>query len=208
MPRMLTVAACCIAAIALAACSSTKRVDGGRYSTINAEPRRDTDRAQALNLKAADLLDEGAYQEASAILEEAIDADVTFGPAHNNLGKAYFHLGDYYRAAWEYRYAVKLMPHHPEPRNNLGLVLEQTGRLQDAIAEYDQAVEIAPDHPEVLGNLIRARIRRGEHGPQIIDLLERLLATEQRPEWRSWAQERLALMRARTTDDPPEPITP
>lgn len=162
------------------------------YSTVARDPRRDTERAVALNRRAVELLEAGRWQEAETALREALVADVTYGPAHNNLGKAYYHREKLYLAAWEFQYAAKLMPHQPEPRNNLGLVLEAAGKLDEAADVYDEAVDLEPDNIQFLGNLARVRLRRGDAGPEVRQLLEALVLRETRPEWLRWAREQLA----------------
>ena len=55
-------------------------------------------------------MEKSDYDAAEAALKAALTADVMFGPAHNNLGKVYFHKGELYLAAREFDYAMKLMP--------------------------------------------------------------------------------------------------
>ena len=136
--------------------------------------------------------------KAKKLLEEALIADVRFGPAHNNLGQIYFHEGDYYQAAWKFESAADLMPERPEPLNNLGLVYETADRYSHAINYFQLAHELAPSNPVYLGNLIRAMLQDEDQDPLAIDhLLSELLLIETRPDWRDWAREqRSALMQA------------
>ena len=94
------------------------------HHLVQAERRVDSRLARELTEKGLVAFDTGDLAEAERLFREAVDVDVAFGPAHNNLGKVYFELEKMYLAAWEFEYAIKLMPHHPGPRNNLGLVLE------------------------------------------------------------------------------------
>ena len=116
------------------------------------------------------------------------------GPAHNNLGKVYFRQGKMYLAAWEFQYAMKLMPNQPEPPNNLGLVFEAAGKLDDAAESYGKAVAREPDNIDALGNLARAP-RRGDKDAEVRDLLNELVLKDTRPEWVAWARDRLATLR-------------
>src|SRR5207302_136282 len=94
-------------------------------------------------------------------LKAALEADVMYGPAHNNLGIVYMKQGKpLYDAAWEFEKAIKLMPHQPETRNNLGLVLEQAGKLSEATDAFMRAHEMEPDNPEYIANLANLRIER------------------------------------------------
>jgi Flp pilus assembly protein TadD len=157
-------------------------------------PDRNTDLARKLTLEAVDLIDQSKWTEGQAKLLKAVDADVTFGPAHNNLGTVYLHENNLYQAAWEFQYAAKLMPYQPEPRSNLGLALEAAGKLDDAVDYYDQALKIEPDNPQYVGNAARARIRRGDKDAKVRDLLTKLVSVDTRPDWVQWAREKLALL--------------
>lgn len=165
------------------------------YETLSPDPRRNTEAAERHNTAAVAKMQNGDYASAEAELKSALSADVMHGPAHNNLGKVYFHQGKMYLAAWEFQYAAKLMPSVPEPRNNLGLVFESVGKLDDAVASYDEARERGPDNVQVLGNLARARIRRGDRDPATRELLERIVLRETRPQWAEWARSQLAVFR-------------
>ena len=128
---------------------------------------------------------------ARELLKEAVSADVGYGPAHNNLGKVYFEQGNYYEAAWEFEYASKLMPRHPEPRNNLGLVLEKVNRYGESVEAYEAALEMTPDHPEIIGNLARTRLRRRDDLDELRPLFEKLLLTDTSGRWADWSRRQM-----------------
>src|SRR5438094_379686 len=148
----------------------------------------DTELAKKENAHALHLLDEGKLEEAESHLKRALEADLMYGPAHNNMGLVYYHQGKLYPAAWEFQSAIKLMPYQPEPRNNLGLVFEKAGKMQDAVEAYTKARQIQPDNPEFLANLARAKVRRGDRDEETRKLLEELVFTDSRPEWTDWAR--------------------
>ena len=185
-------------AVSLAAsavgCAGKRQAGARGYETVKPEPARDADSAATQNALAVDLIERHKYDDAERLLKRALTADITHGPAHNNLGKVYFQRGQYYLAAWEFQYAVKLMPGQPEPRNNLGLVFEQVGKFDEAIGWYGKATELAPDTPLLIGTLARARVRRGDRDEDTRAVLARLVATDSRPQWVAWAKEQLALM--------------
>lgn len=164
----------------------------GGYETVSREPNRDSAAADRHNGEAVRHMDAKAYDRAEAALKAALGADVMHGPAHNNLGKVYYHQGKLYLAAWEFQYATKLMPGVPEPRNNLGLVFESAGKLDEAVASYDEARGLQPDNVQFLGNLARARVRRGDRDHDTRELLRQLVLRETRPEWADWARDRLS----------------
>jgi Flp pilus assembly protein TadD len=184
--------------IAGSGCAShekTPKQKGGTYETLAASDERgDSAKAEQHNTKAVGMLERGDFPGAEAELKSALAADVMCGPAHNNLGKVYFHQDKLYLAAWEFQYAMKLMPNTPEPRNNLGLVFESAGKLDDAVASYDEAMRLEPDNVQFIGNLARARVRRGDRDESVRELLDKLVMRETRPDWADWARGQLARM--------------
>lgn len=174
------------------------------YLTVGKGPRRDADAARQLDEKAIVLMDHGDNTAAEQTLKQALASDVTFGPAHNNLGLVYYRQGQLYLAAWEFQYATKLMPGVPEPKNNLGLVFEAGSKLDQAVESYQAAMNLEPDNPQYVGNLIRVRLRRGDHGTEVRELLAKVVSIDTRPQWVAWAKERLALMRLQQ-DQPQSP---
>lgn len=189
--------------LAVAGCASrsASTAPSGEYRTITAAPRRDLDAAIKANQQGLEQLAKGQTAKAIEAFQAALTADVTFGPAHNNLGTIYYGQRDYYKAAWEFEYAIKLMPGQPQPRNNLGLVYEAVGKLDEAVASYDEAMKLDADNPQYIGNAARARARRGDRTPELRDLLSRLIMHDTRPEWVAWARQTLARLEAA----PPRP---
>ena len=139
-------------------------------------------------------LQQDDLEQARIAFESATERDVFSGIAHNNLGHVYFAQGNFYAAARQFQHASRLMPYQPEPTNNLGLVFETVGKYNDSIAYYEQAVHQRPGDPRLLGNLCRARIRRGDRDEQTRLLLADLVLHETRLPWRVWAQKQLRLL--------------
>ncbi len=192
--KFVTIALLAAVWFALAGCADTAAGPSGPYRTIAVEPGRDTDAASRQNQKGLAHLAAGELDQACDAFGRALNADVEFGPAHNNLGKVYFQRKNWYKAAWEFEYARKLMPRRAEPANNLGLVLEQAGELDRAVEHYRQAVALDSGKIEYVANLARALVRRGERTDETRRLLQRLLAEDQRPDWLIWARQQLAGM--------------
>ena len=169
-------------------------LDGSNYHKVLVERHANTDLARSKNKAALKALEYEDLEVAESLLKEALAADVGFGPAHNNLGKVYYEQGKLYLAAWEFEYAIKLLPHNPEPRNNLALVLETVRRFDESITNYEAALELQPDNPELLGNLARVKMRRGDPPEDIKQLLMDLILKDTRPEWVAWAKQELSLL--------------
>lgn len=179
----------------LAGCAADKagQSDAER-KTVQEGSAHDPEQAQRLHQQALKLIDQQKFAEAEPLLRQALDADVTYGPAHNSLGVVNLRQGKLYQAAWEFQYATRLMPNQPEPRNNLGLVLEAVGRGNDAVVEYEKALALQPDNPELAGNLARAMVRRGDGTERVRELLEQVVMRDTRREWVLWAGETLVRM--------------
>jgi Tfp pilus assembly protein PilF len=179
----------------LGGCRSSSSEHAKNYQTVATDPGRDTKTAKEKSRQAAEMIKQDELSEAEKCLKEALAADVMYGPAHNNLGLVYFKQNQLYLAAWEFQYAIKLLPKKPEPYNNLGLVYEAGGKFPEAIQSYSQAVAIQPDNPQFLGNEVRARIRNGEKGKEVRKLLSDLLMHETRPQWIQWAKQEMVLIK-------------
>lgn len=188
-------AALMLSIVMVAGCASSPQAAG--YQTMSDNPARNTELAQQRHREALARMQDGELDKAAALLTAALEADVTFGPGHNNLGKVYYLQKKYYLAAWEFQYAIKLMPNMPEPRNNLGLVMEAVGKLDEAVDQYAQAANLEPDNPQILGNLVRAHIRRGDRDEVTRALLSELILRDTRPAWVAWARQKLAMMESK-----------
>jgi Flp pilus assembly protein TadD len=188
----------------LAGCQTSKQRVVIDYQTVAQQTIQDTERARRLNTESIDLIERGELDQAEQVLKEALIHDVMFGPAHNNLGRVYFGQKRYYFAAWEFKYAAKLMPNQPEPRNNLGLVFEAVGKFDQAVAEYDLALAIEPDNTHVIGNLARTHARWGNDKPRLRELLTELVLKDTRRDWQEWARHRLMSMGGPSPETPTE----
>jgi Tfp pilus assembly protein PilF len=177
--------------VPMTGCSQDPDTTKGPYTTVAADPRRDTEAARKLTAEGTKLLAEGDYEQAQERFKSALAADLFYGPAHNNLGLAYYHQEKYYLAAWELQYAANLMPNQADPRNNLGLVFEAVGKLDEAADWYQKALALEPEAIEPLRHLARTRIRQDRYDPETRELLEKLVMKETDPAWRTWAQEKL-----------------
>jgi len=180
--------------LAAIGCQGKPPAPAGGYMTRAEDPRRDTRTARKHNAKALELIAKSDLAAAEVELKAALGADLFFGPAHNNLGTVYYRQKLYYKAAWEFQYAAKLMTTQAEPRNNLGLVYEAVGKLEDAASSYAAALQLEPESVEVTANLARVRVRNNLLDDRTCELLEAVVLKDTRPEWVEWARERLAMM--------------
>ncbi len=98
------------------------------------------------------------------------------------------------------------MPFQPEPRNNLGLVFEKAGKITSAAEAYEKARQLEPDNAEYLGNLARAKVRRGDRDIETKKILEELVMKDSRPQWSQWARVNLLRMGDPTTRPTTRPL--
>jgi Tfp pilus assembly protein PilF len=192
IPRIVSYL-CLIASICVAAGCTEHSTAGspGGYRAVAAAPGRDPEAAAEYNRVGLDCLDAGNLDKAETAFQNALTADVTYGPAHNNLGKVFFKKQAWYKAAWEFDYARTLLPKHAEPENNLGLVLEASGELDRAVEPYRKAVTLDPENIVYRANLARVLVRRGDRTDEVHGLLEQVAARDARAEWKDWARQEL-----------------
>lgn len=177
----------------LPACQANRSFFGSKEVRNASDPGRDTHLAGLHNAAALQLIHGGNFHQAEIELRKALDADLFFGPAHNNMGIVYYNTKRYYEAAWEFEYAMKLMPGKAEPRNNLGMVFEAALKLNDAAEWYEKALAIEPEAVHIKANLARVYLKDNRHDPRTRDLLETIVAEDARPEWTQWARDQLSL---------------
>ncbi len=162
------------------------------YRTAAAVAHRSVDDASAANERGVSLAAEGSYEDAEAAFRLALAADVTYAPAHNNLGLVLLHHGRLYESAREFSFAAKLDRSAPEPLINLGRLYESVGWYEAAIAEYDKALLRDGNSAEALGRLAHAYVRVGRAYEVIEPLLRALARRGAEGAWRAWAMAELA----------------
>jgi Flp pilus assembly protein TadD len=195
--------------LALAGCfggcaSGGKQYQSG-YETLGKDPRRDTEKAKHENQQAVKLIDDGNYGDAEKALRSALTYDVMYGPAHNNLGKVYYQQKKFYLAAWEFQYAIRVMPTQAEPQNNLGLVYEAASKLEDAMGCYAKAHDLASGEVQYIGNLARVRIKLRKRDAATRDLLTQIIMRDSREDWIAWAKKELATLPRAATEPTTRP---
>lgn len=193
MGKQAAVALVLIVGLCLTGCSRLARESPRSYTTVVANPSRDLDGARAACDRAAKHFAKGDLVRAEAALHDALIADVSYAPAHNNLGRVYFDQGNLYLAAWEFEYARRLLPESAEVVNNLGLVYESAGQNGRAIESYSQALSLDPGNSEYMGNLARILVRDGKDPTQAAVLLRDLILRDSRAEWVTWARDQVHL---------------
>ena len=187
MVHRILILICTLSACGCASLQSEKR--SVKYETIKADPLRDSRAARRLNTQAIDALQCGEINEATEFTNQALLADVNYGPAHNTLGRLHFQKRELYLAAWEFEHAARLMPDRAEPVNNQGLVYEAAGQMERAAEFFGEALALEPNNKEVITNLARARHRLGQEDLATEDLLKQVILKDPRCDINEWARD-------------------
>jgi tetratricopeptide (TPR) repeat protein len=123
--------------------------------------------AEALLVRANDLVTNGAYQDAIGHFEEFLELKPRHAVARNNLGVALIRLGHYQEAEEQFRRAIGIKEDYPDAQCNIGTLLRSTGRLVEAEMPLRRALKLRPAYLEaqislgftllMLGRLSEAR---------------------------------------------------
>ncbi len=106
--------------------------------------------------KGADAIEAGRYLEAVPHFRQAI-ALTPFDPvAHNDLGVAFYHLGQLDSALFYYQAAIRLRPDYIRAISNLSKTYADLGDKNYAFAAAERIIELAPSSPT--GYLLQAEI--------------------------------------------------
>jgi arylsulfatase A-like enzyme/tetratricopeptide (TPR) repeat protein len=153
--------------------------EGGR-SAEAIELLGDAGSARAKAALAEAYLATGRYDEARALLEEALKLEPENTRALALLGPVYGRAGDLASAATTLEKAIALGETSPEIRRNLALVYVQQGKVPKAIAELQKASEDAPSDPSIWFALGNAYLY-GKNGSRAAQAFEKALT--QRADW-------------------------
>jgi tetratricopeptide (TPR) repeat protein len=118
-------------------------------------PANRPDRAKAEELfnRGNKLIEQGAYEEAAALYEEAVELDSSHASALNNLGSALLHLSRYDEAERYFRGAIAIKPDFSDPHSNLGNLLRLKGYLSESEALLRRALKLRPNNLDARINL-------------------------------------------------------
>jgi tetratricopeptide (TPR) repeat protein len=115
--------------------------------------RPDRDKAQRLFHRGNKFLAQGAYAEAAALYEEAVELDPSHAEALNNMGSSLSHLGRYEEAEQCFRQSIAVKPYYSFPHGNLGNLLRMKGELVGAETSLRHALKLKPNYTDARINL-------------------------------------------------------
>ena len=102
------------------------------------------------------LIDTGRADRAIACLKKSEGLSMTGkrrGQWYNNMGVAYFRLGDYDESLKHLKRAVMQWPHEIEYRINLGGIYTKKGDYKEALPVLKKGLEIEPNSAKLMKNL-------------------------------------------------------
>jgi Flp pilus assembly protein TadD len=118
-------------------------------------PTNPSDRAKAQQLfnRGNKSFEKGAYSEAAALFEEAVELDSSLAEALNNLGSSLSFLGRYDEAEQCFRQAIAIKPNYSDAHGNLGNLLRMKADLVAAEVSLRRALKLRPTFTEARFNL-------------------------------------------------------
>lgn len=114
---------------------------------------RNTESVKTMLERAAVLNDRERFDEALALLENAVQMDRGNGDAHYLRGVAYENLQQFDQALEAYNQCLKVEPNHTDAFNNRGVIHGRMGNLDLAVGDLARAVELNPDDALAWSNL-------------------------------------------------------
>jgi tetratricopeptide (TPR) repeat protein len=118
-------------------------------------PTNPSDRAKARQLfnRGNKSFEKGAYSEAAALFEEAVELDSSLAEALNNLGSSLSFLSRYDEAEQCFRQAIAIKPNYSDAHGNLGNLLRMKADLVAAEVSLRRALKLRPTFTEARFNL-------------------------------------------------------
>jgi len=102
----------------------------------------------AYNKVAYSLMEEGKYNEAINLIQQALRLKPYYVEALNNLGFSYTKLNRWQQAVEAYERAVTIRPRFANAQYNLGIAYLHLGRSIEAINAFKKATSSEPDYAE------------------------------------------------------------
>jgi tetratricopeptide (TPR) repeat protein len=104
--------------------------------------------ASYLNQKGSAALDSGRYAEAAHFFREAVSLSALDPALHNNLGVAFYHLGQLDSAIAKYGEAIRLRPHYATAYRNMAAAYHAQKKYPQALKAVEYALQLAPEEAE------------------------------------------------------------
>lgn len=91
-------------------------------------------------------------QEAIKAFDKSLSIFPTYSDAYGQRGLAYYRLGNYEAALYDYQQAVKHLSGNANAWSNMGTLLFEQGKYQQAKQAFEKALQANPNHVDALAN--------------------------------------------------------
>jgi tetratricopeptide (TPR) repeat protein len=115
----------------------------------------------ALNQRAAALIQQGQFDQAKILLQQALQLEPNNADAQINLANVFVRLEKYDEAIVQYQLALQSQPDHFGAHYILGIALHDKGRLIEAEAHYREAVRLNPNFADTYNSLGLTLMQQG-----------------------------------------------
>jgi eukaryotic-like serine/threonine-protein kinase len=116
-------------------------------------------------------------EQASAMLDRAVQLDDRLPSAYVTLGRLHDSSGKYDLAQQEFRHALQLDPRNAEALGGLSRAYESAGRTKDAEESLKRAIALRPDYWDVYNNLALFYDRQNRFDEAIVQLQKAIQLT-------------------------------
>lgn len=121
-----------------------------------------------LTFKALELFEKAAAEDSLEIklkyYKNAINLDSEYVEAYNNMGVAFYYMGNVDSSIIYLNKSIEISPKYPEANNNLGFILSQLGLDDKAIPLYLTALSVKTNYVVAMVNLCDSYIRLKQYG--------------------------------------------
>ena len=129
---------------------------------------------------------------ALAAYQEAVRADPTNAPAHNELGTLLFQGGRSGEAIAEFKRATECDPSYALAYYNYAFSSRKAGRFQEAVGAYQRYEQLKPEDPDAKFGLAESLHALGRNA-EAVQAYEAYAAQETRPSEQAWVEKAKAL---------------
>ncbi|MEE8118694.1 MAG: methyltransferase domain-containing protein [Gammaproteobacteria bacterium] len=122
----------------------------------------DRDSIRTMMQEGASLFDQGRFDEARQLFEEAGSKDAAYPEAPHMLGLVALYTGDFSTAVSKLERAIKLAPDRGDFHQNLGQVYHAVGQPQRAMDSWREAIRLERDNTAARELLAQTQFDMGE----------------------------------------------
>jgi tetratricopeptide (TPR) repeat protein len=133
------------------------------------------------------------YNSAIPTYRRVLELDPNQAVPHNNMGCAFYNMGNVDSARVHYQRAIELNSDYGEAWNNIGVALSEGGHPDSAIFYYYRAIQSAPTWPEPYQRIIQCLILTNRLD-KAVTVLDRYLALPYIPDREARVEQRQKIL--------------